>query len=92
MLKKQGIQRKCSVTTAAFLPAALILAETDYIMTLPRRMAKKLVKIMALRIVELPNNPPDFQLNLIWHPLYEKDPAHIWFKEQLLSLENSLNK
>jgi DNA-binding transcriptional LysR family regulator len=85
-LKKQNIQRKFSVTTAAFLPAALILAETDYIMTLPRRMAKKLVKIMALRLVELPNNPPNFQLNLIWHPLYEKDPAHIWLKWQLLNL------
>jgi DNA-binding transcriptional LysR family regulator len=90
-LKKQNVQRKYSVTTAAFLPAALILAETDYIMTLPRHMAKKLVKIMALRLVELPNNPPNFQLNLIWHPLYEKDPAHIWFKEQLLSIEGSLN-
>jgi len=90
-LKKQNIQRKYKVTTAAFLPAALILAETDYIMTLPRRMAAKLVEIMALRLVELPNTPPNFQLNLIWHPLYEKDPAHIWFKEQLLSLENSLN-
>jgi DNA-binding transcriptional LysR family regulator len=90
-LKKQNVQRKYSVTTAAFLPAALILAETDYIMTLPRRMATKLAETMALRLVELPNNPPNFQLNLIWHPLYEKDPAHIWFKEQLLSLENSLN-
>ena len=91
-LKKQNVQRKYSVTTAAFLPAALILAETDYIMSLPRRMAAKLAEIMALRLVELPNNPPNFQLNLIWHPLYEKDSAHIWFKEQLLSLENSLNK
>jgi len=90
-LKKQKIQRKYSVTTAAFLPAALILAETDNIMTLPRRMAKKLAEIMALRLVELPSNPPNFQLNMIWHPLYEKDPAHIWFKWQLLSLEKSLN-
>jgi DNA-binding transcriptional LysR family regulator len=90
-LKKQNIQRKYNVTTAAFLPAALILAETDYIMTLPRRMATKLAEIMALRLVELPDNPPNFQLNLIWHPLYEKNPAHIWFKEQLLSMENSLN-
>jgi DNA-binding transcriptional LysR family regulator len=90
-LKKQNVQRKYSVSTAAFLPAALILAETDYIMTLPRRMATKLAEILPLRLVELPNNPPNFQLNLIWHPLYEKDSAHIWFKEQLLSLENSLN-
>ena len=91
-LKNQNVQRKYSVTTAAFLPAALILSETDYIMTLPRRMATKLAETMALRLVELPNDPPNFQLNLIWHPLYEKNPAHIWFKEQLLSVENSLNR
>jgi len=83
--------RKYSVTTAAFLPAALILAETDYVMTLPPRMAAKLAEIMALRLVELPNNPPNFQLNLIWHPLYEKDSAHMWFKEQLLAIENQLD-
>ena len=85
-LEKQNVQRIYSVSTAAFLPAALILAETDYIMTLPRRMATKLTEIIPLRLVELPNNPPNFQLNLIWHPLYEKDPAHIWFKWQLLNL------
>ena len=91
-LKNQNVQRKYAVTTAAFLPAALILSETDYIMTLPRRMATKLAETMALRLVELPNDPPNFQLNLIWHPLYEKDPAHIWFKEQLLSVENLLTR
>jgi len=85
-LEKQNVLRKYSVSTAAFLPAALILAETDYILTLPRRMATKLAEIMPLRLVELPNSPPNFQLNMIWHPLYEKDPAHIWFKWQLLSL------
>jgi len=90
-LKEQNIKRKYSVTTAAFLPAALILAETDYIMTLPRRMAAKLAEIMEIRLVAFPKNPPNFQLNLISHPLYEKDPANLWFKQQLLTIENQLD-
>ncbi len=90
-LTKQNIGRKCSVTTAAFLPAALTLVETDYVMTLPRRLALKLTEIMALRLVELPKNFPKFQLNLIRHPLYAKDPALIWFNQQLLDMENQLD-
>ena len=90
-LTKQNILRKCCVTTAAFLPAALTLVETDYVMTLPRRLALKLTEIMALRLVELPKNFPKFQLNLIQHPLYAKDPAQMWFKQQLLAIENQLD-
>lgn len=84
-LQGKNIRREFNVTTAALLPAALTLAETDYIMTLPRGVATKLTEMLPLRLVELQNDPPNFQLNMIWHPLYEKDPAHIWFKWQLLS-------
>lgn len=90
-LTNQNIRRKCSVTTAAFLPAALTLAETDYVMTLPRRLALKLSETLALRLVELPNNFPKIQLNLIWHPLYAKDPALIWFNQQLQDVESQLD-
>lgn len=53
-LKKHKLKRKFAITTGAFLPAALIVAETDYIMLLPRRLARILAHNLDLRQVEPP--------------------------------------
>jgi hypothetical protein len=29
---------------------------------------------------------PDYRLVMIWHPLWEKDPAHRWLREQILAV------
>jgi DNA-binding transcriptional LysR family regulator len=78
------------VTTTGFLSATMTIAETNYLMTLPLRVAQKLVDAMDLRIVNPPPNFPEYKLSLIWHPLYGKDPAHMWFRNQLLYIVNQL--
>ncbi len=78
------------MTTSAYLSAAMIIAATDYLMILPLRLAQKLVKTMELRMINPPVDFPEYKLNLIWHPLYEKSPAHMWFRDQLLDLASQL--
>lgn len=87
-LKSNRIKRHIAVRTPGYLSALLIAEVTDYVFTLPLRLAQKMVKTMDLRIVNPPDTFPDYRLNLIWHPLYEKDPAQVWFREQLLDLPN----
>jgi DNA-binding transcriptional LysR family regulator len=84
--QEHGVQRKLVVTTTGYLSAAMIVSETDYVLTLPYRLARKLVTNMNLRIVDPPEEFLDYKLNLIWHPLYEKDPGCLWFRSQLLEL------
>ena len=66
----------------------MITEITDYVLTVPLQLARKLVKKMDLRIVDPPESFPDYRLNLIWHPIYENDPAQVWFREKLLDLPN----
>ncbi len=87
-LKNKQVNRHIAVSTPGYLSAAMIAETTDYVLTLPLRLAQKLVKKMDLRIVAPLESFPDYQLNLIWHPLYEKDPAYIWFRGQLSDLAN----
>ena len=89
--QEHGIKRKLVATITGYLSAAMIVSETDYVLTLPHRLAQKLVKTMNLRIVKPPEEFIDYQLNLIWHPLYEKDPGCIWFRNQLLELVDTWN-
>ena len=85
-IEENNINRKIAVSTPGYLGAAMITAETDYVLTVPRKLANKLIKTRELRIVDSPENFPEYRLNLIWHPLYEKDPAHMWFRGKLLEL------
>ena len=89
-LEKNKISRKVAVTTTGFLSATMTIAETNYLMTLPLRVAQKLVDAMDLRIVNPPPDFPEYKLSLISHPLYGKDPAHMWFRNQLLDIVNQL--
>ena len=89
-LKKKKISRQVAVTTSGFLSAAMIVAETNYLMTVPLRLAQKLVDAMDLRIVKPPSDFPKYKLSLIWHPLYGNDPAHVWFRNQLLDIIDQL--
>lgn len=72
--------------TSVYLTAARTISRTDYIMTLPRKLAQVLVTYEDLKILELPGKVPQFQLDLIWHKIYEDDPAHKWMRERLLEL------
>ena len=89
-LETKQLSRPGMVTTSGFLSAAMIVAQTDYLMTLPSRLATMLVAAMDLRIVTPPIEFPDYKLSLIWHPLYEKDPAQVWFRSQLLDIAHQL--
>jgi len=75
---ENNIEPKFAHRSATYSPAAKIVAMTDYIIILPRRIANMMMCSFDLKIVELPENFTKFNLNLIWHPLYEKAPAHIW--------------
>ena len=87
-LEHNKISRHIATVVPGYLSAAMITEITDYILTMPLHLARKLVKKMDLRIVKPPKNFPNYRLNLIWHPIYENDPAQVWFREKLLNLPN----
>jgi DNA-binding transcriptional LysR family regulator len=87
---ENNIKPKFAHRSATYSPAANIVAMTNYIIILPRRIANMMMCSFDLKIAELPENFTKFNLNLIWHPLYEKAPAHIWLRGQLLDLAQKL--
>lgn len=85
-LKQHKIKRQIAVEVPGYLGAMMITETTDFVLTLPLLLAQKLIKRMDLRIVKPPENFPKYRLNLIWHPLYENEPAQKWFRGKLLDL------
>ncbi|WP_020159525.1 LysR family transcriptional regulator [Methylobacter marinus] len=85
-LAELGLERRIKLIVPHFLSAPLIVTQTDMILSLPYRLAVAFSKMVALNILPVPLDLPDYDLVMIWHPLREKDPAHCWLREQIAAI------
>jgi hypothetical protein len=57
------------------VPAIFAIAQTDLILTVPRRLAK--IAVMAgVRVMEAPREIKSFPYFMAWHPRLTNEPAH----------------
>jgi len=80
-LERRGLARRVALRVSNFLVAPMVVAETDYISTMPERLARRMAKSLPLRLVPPPFEVPRFGLSLVWHPRLDDDPAHRWLRE-----------
>jgi len=82
-LGKMGLQRKITLRSQHYLMASNVLQQTDMVMTVPERFARR----HALHFVKLPlNELPNVETHLYWHESTEQDPANRWMREQLIEV------
>jgi len=88
-------QNNCEVdyqhTSSSYLSAAATISRSDLVLTLPGRLAKKLLTFKNLRIVKLPGETVKYQYEMIWHKLYDKDPGILWLKSRFIEISEQLN-
>jgi DNA-binding transcriptional LysR family regulator len=86
LLKKKGLKREIYVSTPHFLIAPHLVAETNYLVTLPRRMASAVSRWLPLEVFEHPLQLPTFTFSQLWHQRTHHEPAHHWLRQTLLQL------
>lgn len=79
-LEARGLGRRIAVRTHTFLAAPTIAAQTDYILTGPRRVVLPMAAKYGLRTFEPPLVLKPFAIHQAWHPRVHDDPAHAWFR------------
>lgn len=57
-----------------------LVARTDLLAIVPRRYAESLAPRYAVRIWELPEVAPEYEVRMLWHPSADGDPAHAWLR------------
>ena len=82
-LAELGLKRRVALSIPFFVPAIYAIAQTDLVLTLPRRLAKTTAAMAAVRTVEPPREIGTFPYFMVWHPRLTAEPAHAWFREQL---------
>jgi len=57
-----------------------LVARTDLLAIVPRMFAESLAPHYAVRIWELPEVAPQYEVRMLWHPSSDGDPAHAWLR------------
>ena len=82
-LAQLGAKRRVAVSLPFFVPAVFAIAQTDIVLTVPRRLAKITAGMAGVRVVEAPHEIKAFPYFMAWHPRLSTEPAHRWFRGQL---------
>jgi len=79
-LEKQGKRRRVAARVSHFLMVPMLIARTDFIAAINRRVAEAFAKPLGLRILEPPLTLPRGRTGQVWHDQLNSDPAHQWFR------------
>jgi len=81
VLRERGLSRRSALRVTNFLVAPVVVAETDFINTMPGRLARHVARTYALRVFPPPLPLPRFSYGMYWHPRLDHDPAQHWLRE-----------
>jgi DNA-binding transcriptional LysR family regulator len=80
LLAKNNLRRNIVVRVPHFLAAVYLAADTDLIVTLPRRLGELFAQHQAVRLLEPPLTIPSFPIFLYWHSRNQNNPIHQWLR------------
>lgn len=82
-LSRLGVQRHIRLRCQHYYAACRVVENTDLLLTMPETYARIIAERANIRILTPPADLPDLDVHLYWHKAYEREPALIWFREQL---------
>jgi DNA-binding transcriptional LysR family regulator len=89
-LARRKMKRRIQLR-APFLSAVRILAASDMVTVLERRVAEELVQYRPLVIRPLPNSSPTIETVMIWPRWVDNQPAHRWLREIVIAVARGLH-
>lgn len=82
-----GLRRRVAVTVAHFLLAPHLLADSDLVLVIGRRVAEAAANGPNLRVDPLPFPMPAFTARMFWHSSTDAYPPLRWFRDLVASLQ-----
>jgi len=82
-LSRLGVQRSIRLRCQHYYAACRVVEDTDLLLTMPEAYARIIAERANIRIMDPTVDLPSIDVHLYWHKAYEREPALIWFREQL---------
>ncbi|MDR3096522.1 MAG: LysR family transcriptional regulator [Paraburkholderia sp.] len=80
-LRAAGLDRKIALRVPHFSVVPQILRRTDWMVTLPRRVARFFNEHDQFVIYALPVEMPSVEVTVHWHETFDNDEGNRWFRE-----------
>lgn len=84
VLRERGLTRHVARAVPYFLTALQLVAETDYVLTISERIAKRYASTLGLQLFEVPLTLRPYALSLVWHPRVDGDPGQRFLRDTFL--------
>ena len=85
-LEKKGWKRNIALEIPTYLSVPTVLMRTDFVATMPRRVASHLAEFYPLKIFRLPFAMAPLQFELIWHESRSGSARHEWMRNTISNL------
>jgi DNA-binding transcriptional LysR family regulator len=91
-LAKVGLTRTVALTTPRFLVVPFLVRAAPVITTMHGRLARLFANELGLSLSVPPLILPLLDISLLWHASYDHDPAHVWLRQTLARLAETVAK
>jgi DNA-binding transcriptional LysR family regulator len=86
VLAKQKIERRVVLRVPSFLGVARIVAQTDFLVVVPRLLGMALATQENVQLLEPPTGLPHYQVKQHWHERFNADAGSIWLRQAMGTL------
>ena len=83
-LAPHGLRRRVQMIKPSFLALPFVLEGGDMVACVPARLARRMKRMAAVDMFDIPLDLPRFEVRMLWHPRTQNSPAHAWFRELVL--------
>lgn len=84
VLRERGLRRQVARAVPYFLTALQLVSQTDHVLTVSERIARRFAPELRLRVLEVPVELRPYALNLVWHPRLDGDAGHRFLRDVLV--------
>ena len=86
VLAQKGYRRRIVMKVPSFLAVARIVAQTELLVIVPRRLGETLAQQERVRMFEPPVSLPSFAVKQHWHERFHADAGNAWLRKMLAEL------
>jgi DNA-binding transcriptional LysR family regulator len=86
VLAQRGYERRIVLKVPSFLGVARIVAQTELLVIVPRRLGETLAHQERVRMFEPPVSLPSFAVKQHWHERFHADAGNAWLRGTLAQL------
>jgi DNA-binding transcriptional LysR family regulator len=86
VLAQKKLTRRVVLKVPSFLAVARLVARTELLVIVPRRLGDALVQQESVRLFEPPVTLPPFAVKQHWHERFHADAANAWLRKTLVEV------